>query len=516
MAVSRRVVCAYARSLAHPVVGGEVATLQHGQDSAPDGVLLALDLGSTWLKVAAVAPDGSLIAGARAPVQTDARAREGAREQSPVDWWSQSVRLVRTLLDDARLSPQRILGLSATGRGANPVFLDVGGEPVTPVWLDGRSLADERRARELAVDLGLPPGAYAVRLAGRLAWLRDERPAVFGRIHTAMHAKDYLVYRLTGEAVTDPASGPDADRWPGDLFEALAVAGVRLPAVRPGWTVAGGLTEKSAEELGLPAGLPVAVGVHDGVAANIGAGAVQVGESALTLGTHAVIRGVVEQPAPGARRFYELLPGRVCVGGNALYGGRSVDWLLRSTGDAGDVERRLAQLDGAAQAVPPGSGGTVFLPFLGGTVSPQVRPFARAAFAGLGLEADRAILYRAVLEGVAYALRGIRDELAGWDVRPRELRLSGGGARSHLWRSILADVLETPIVPTQDHAEGRGAAACLAIAIGCYADVDQAVGAMVRPEPAVTPDPRRVERYAEGYGRYRRIADALYEAEQPA
>ena len=481
---------------------------------ACEGALLALDLGSTWLKASVFAPDGALLGGAGARQRTLVSDDGVRREQHPDDWWAIAGTLVRQLVAEGALDPARVLGVSVTGRGATPVFLDAQGTPVCPVWMDGRSADAEAEARQLARSLAVPTHSYAVRMAGRLAWLRREHADVFARVHSALHAKDFLLFRLTGERVTDPASGPDAESWPLDLFAGLRVDGAQLREVRWGWQQAGTLTPDAAEHLGLPAGLPVATGLHDGAAANVGAGAAAVGDAALTLGTHAVIRGVVAEMAPGARRFYELLPGRVCVGGNALYGGRSVDWFLDMFA-AGRDDRAtlLTELEAEAATTPAGCRGALFLPFLGGSVSPHVRPFARAGFVGLAIETDRRVLFRAILEGVAYALRGIRDELAGWDVRPSELRLTGGGRGSRLWQQILAAVLQRPLVPTPDFAEGRGVAVCLSVMLGCYEDVDAAVAGMVHAEVPIHPHPELMAAYDEGYERFRHVADAVYQAE---
>ncbi len=251
--------------------------MQKAVTSAGPGALLAIDAGSTWLKVSAFAPDGTLLGGGRRAQPTRVSADGARREQDPEDWWQLSRALIDELTASGAVSPAAVLGISVTGRGASPVFLDAAGEPVCPTWMDRRSAADEAEARRSAASLGLPTNSYAMGLTGRLAWLKREQPETFARVRGAIHLKDYLVYRLTDALVTDPASGPDADEWPLPLFSALAVDSVTLPEVRPGWSLAGRLAGSAARDLGLPAGLPVAVGVHDGVAATSASGRCRTG-----------------------------------------------------------------------------------------------------------------------------------------------------------------------------------------------------------------------------------------------
>ena len=504
-----------------------------------------------------MAPDGRLAAVRSA--RHEVRVADGRAEQDPTAWWQDTCGLVRAMVATGEIAADGVLGITVTGRGNGAVSVDGRGRPVAPCWSDGRAAAQIAAVRETARRRGISLSSYAAGLAGKLRWLATEEADAYGRLRHALYIKDFIVLCLAGVAVTDPASGPDAPDWPEGMDEMLGQDPTILPRVLAPETVVGTVRPTAAKALGLTCRPPVAVGAHDGVAANVGAGMVRPGEAALTLGTHAVLRAVVAQVPPGARRFYGLLPGRVCVGGNALHGGRSADWLLdlvgggmhhggtedtekrhevgglRSGGEATGREtatsnllrvRRasvlnpssrdaaFAALDAAAERVSPGADGALFLPFLGGSVSPHVRPEARGALLGLRATHGQAEVYRAVLEGVAYALRGIRDELAGWGVRPREVRMTGGGSRSMLWSRILAATLEQPLGRVEDAAECRGAAVFLAVGLGLYPDVDAAVQEMVRMLDVVEPEAALAEAYAHGYRRYVRLADAVYAAEQ--
>ena len=269
------------------------------------------------------------------------------------------------------------------------------------------------------------------------------------------------------------------------------------------------LTQTAADAIGLPAGTPVAVGAHDGLAANIGAGALEDHTCAITLGTHAVVRMVMNESPPGAYRFYGFPPQRHIIGGNAVLAGRSVDWFLDLSGaggsggtaDATDARpgnippQTYRQFEAAALKVPAGADGVRFLPFLAGQLAPEARPGARAMFAGLGLAHGPAQLYRTVLEGGAFAIADIFDQVSGWCGQPTLIRATGGGAESRLWMDILASVIDAPIELSGPGVEGRGAAICLAVALGQAPDLGSAVQTMIRPEHTALPDPDLVQQY---------------------
>jgi xylulokinase len=353
---------------------------------------------------------------------------------------------------------------------------------------------------------------YAAALLAKILYLREVEPGVAAHIRHAMYAKDFLLFRMTGEVVTDPTSGPDQDDFDPRALAYAEVDRDTVPRVAMPWAVGGTLTGAAAEALGLPAGIPVAVGGHDGICANLGAGAGTVGAYAVTIGTHAVVRAVTAEVPPGAYRFYGLPPGRHVIGGNAVMAGRAADWFLDTWFGAPSEDERpaiFAAADAEADAIAPGADGVRFLPFLAGQVAPEARPGAAAAFAGLRATHGRAHLYRAVLEGGAFAVRGIFEQVRGWCGDPTVVRFTGSGAQSETWRRIIVDTLGWPCEVTDHVAEARGAAIDLAVALGLYRDVDEAAAAMVRPTARLEPDPAAHERYSAIYAHWQRVSDAM-------
>jgi len=470
--------------------------------------LLGFDLGTTRFKVAAFTLDGRLLA---AEAERNVEHRDGEQAwQAPAEWWEAAGRLARRLVARRELAGYDVAGVGLSARAGGFVPVDGRGRPLAPSWSDQRHRAELARLVAWRAG-GAHLSNYAAGLVAKYLWLRAHEPEQAAGCAHLLYAKDWLVYRMTGRAVTDPTSGPDRHDFDRAAIATLGVAPALLPEVEAPWALAGPLAADGAAQLGLTAGLPVAVGGHDGICANVGAGAGTPGACAITIGTHAVIRAVTTELPAGAYRFYGLPPDRHVIGGNALMAGRAADWFLDSwlAADGDDRSAVFAALDREAERVPPGARGVRFLPFLAGQVAPEARPGARGAFAGLAIEHGRADLYRAVLEGGAFGVRAIWDQVRGWCGDPALVRFTGSGALSGTWRQIIVDAIDWPCEVVDGYAEARGAAIYAAVATGVYADVDAAALAMVHPSLRVTPRPDRVAAYEALYTEWRALADAM-------
>ena len=473
-----------------------VCLTDHGFNRPMSELLVSIDLGTTRLKVAAYASDGTLAHLVVRRHEEVSMAAGQRRWQRARRWWDDTVSAMRELL--AVLPDHRVLGISLSGRGGAGVFADADGEVQADPWSDGRHGEQARALARWRQD-GVWLSNYGLQLIAKYLWLRAEHPEDGKRIRYAFYGKDWLLFRLTGVHHTDWTSGPDAPEWDAALARWDLPEGLLPEPVLP-WTLAGGLTAEAARALGLPQETPVAVGAHDGLAANVGAGAMESGHCAITLGTHAVVRMVSDTAPADAYRFYGFPPERHIIGGNAVLAGRAVDWLLEMLEEHLPDDSRSEvyhRHETAAAAVPPGAEGVRFLPFLAGQVAPEHRPDARAAFSGLCLQHGQAHLYRAVLEGAAFAVADIFDQVTGWCGPPTLLRATGGGAESRLWMDMLASILDTPIELSGPGVEGRGAAVCLAVALGRYPDLRAAADAMIRVERVAEPQPDLRDRYRE-------------------
>ncbi len=470
--------------------------------------ILTYDLGTTRIKVALFSVRGRLIG------QRAARHQEFQHDdfswQDADTWWSDTVRLTRELL--MRMAPgakaRRVIAISVSGRGGAAVFIGRDGTVIGQPWSDRRHKGELIALNEWRKG-GAHVSNYAAALLAKKQWFAANEPARARQLRHVLYAKDFLIYRLTGNAVTDPSSGPDAGAWDADALEHTASANL-VPRVAMPWDVAGPLDARAATALGLDAGIPVAVGAHDGICANVGAGAGYPGAYAITLGTHAVVRAIRREIPVGSFRFYGLPPDRHVIGGNAVMGGRAADWFLDLIFGTSDRSRarHFKAMDAAAARVPAGAAGVRFLPFLSGQVAPAARPGASAVFTGLRTSHDRADTYRAVLEGGAFAIRAIFDQIHAWCGDPAVIRLTGSGSRSAIWCEILANVIGRPLEASDEAVEGRGAAIFAAVALGIFPDYDRAASALVHVKHRYIPDAALTSEYATLYRDWQTVADA--------
>lgn len=444
-------------------------------------------------------------------------------EQHPNLWWDAAIAASRAVLTETGLSGTDIAAIGLTGQMHGLVLLDAAGEVLRPaiLWNDQRTAAecDEIRRAVGAQRLIEVTGndALAGFTAPKLVWVRDHEPEVWRRIAHILLPKDYLRLRLTGDYAMDKADGSGTilfdlaqRRWSAEVLQALRIDPGWLPPTYEGPEVTGVVSAAAAAATGLRPGTPVVAGGGDQSANAVGVGVVAEGTMALSLGTSGVIFAPAAAPVIEARgrvhAFCHALPSRWHLMSVMLSAAGSLRWFRDTVAPGVAFEDLVA---GAAE-VPAGSDGLLFLPYLSGERSPHPDPLARGAFVGLRISHDRRHLTRAVLEGVAFGLRDGLDLVLGAGVRPpREIRASGGGTRSELWRQILADVLGTEIA-TVNTPEGAayGAALLAAVGAGWFPDVESAVDALVSSSPAAAPG-RDSAGYAAAHAIYRELYPAL-------
>ncbi|NLD42772.1 MAG: xylulokinase [Chloroflexi bacterium] len=476
-------------------------------------LILAFDLGTTGNKASLFAADGYPLASQVSAYPT-AYARPGWAEQNPEDWWASLCQATAGLLSASRHSAEDIAVVSFSGQMMACLPLDAAGAPLRPalIWADSRA---EEEARWLAERVG-GERVYAITghrasasyTAAKALWLRAHEPEVWGRTAHLLQAKDYVAYRLTGEFATDysDASGTNlfdlaVRAWSGEIADAVDLDLGLLPAARPSATVIGTVTARAAAETGLRPGTPVVIGGGDGACATAGAGVVGPGDAYCYLGSSSWIAYVSREPLfdPAQRTFTfaHLDPAYLFPTGTMQAAGASFDWLERLLRGGGEGMLYDA-LEAGAGDVPPGANGLLFLPYLLGERSPHWNPRARGAFLGLSMSHGRAEMARAVLEGVALNLRLILDAFREQGAPIQALRLIGGGARSAVWRQILADALGLPLLlPTLlVEATSLGAAVAGGVGVGLYPGYE-VVREIVQVRPGEEPTAASAARYEE-------------------
>jgi xylulokinase len=488
--------------------------------------VLGLDVSTTATK-ALVLDEAGAVVGSAATAYPFETPRPLWSEQDPALWWDGAARSIRAALGASGVDPAAIAGVGLTGQMHGLVLLDAAGAVLRPaiLWNDGRTAreCDAIRERVGAERLLAVTGNDALTgfTAPKILWVRAHEPDVYARTRHVLLPKDYVRYRLTGAFAVDCADAAgtlllDLQRrtWSEEVCAALDVPMGWLPRVYEGPEVTGAITEAAAAATGLRAGTPVVAGGGDQAAGAVGVGAVREGVVSLVLGTSGVVFATTDEPCfePEGRlhAFCHAVPGRWHLMGVMLSAAGSLRW-YRDTLAPGVAYDALFE---EAAAVAPGSDGLLFLPYLTGERTPHPDPLARGAFVGLTVRHTRGHLTRAVLEGVAFGLREGSDLMRASGLsRVAEVRVSGGGARSALWRQILADVLGTPLA-TVTSAEGaaHGAALLAGVGTGLWPDVDVACDTSVRATGRTEPDPGARAAYDAAFDRYR----ALYPALQPS
>jgi xylulokinase len=493
--------------------------------------LLGIDVGTTGSKALLVDADGLVKASATSeyPMFTP---HPLWAEQNPTDWWSATVTSIRSVLVQSGAKPDQVAGVGLTGQMHGLVLLDAQAEVLRPciMWNDQRTAAQcaaitqEVGAENVLRLTGNPvlPGFTAP----KIAWVREHEPEVYARAAKVLLPKDYARYRLTGgffSEVSD-ASGTSlfdvGDRqWSDEMLQALDLPRQWLPEVTESPVVSARISASAARDTGLLEGTPVVGGGGDQAAQAVGTGIVAEGVVSATLGTSGVVFAASDsyrvEPEGKLHAFCHAVPGMWHLMGVMLSAAGSFRWYRDALGD---LERARADEAGrdaydllteAAAEVPPGCEGLLFLPYLSGERTPYPDPNARGVFFGLTLRHSKAHLTRAVLEGVTYGLRDSLELMRALGLSIEQVRASGGGARSQLWRQMLADVFDTQIV-TVKVTEGAayGAALLAGVGAGVYGDVAQACATAVEVTGRTEPGPA-VAIYADYYPRYRALYPAL-------
>jgi xylulokinase len=302
--------------------------------------------------------------------------------------------------------------------------------------------------------------------------------------------------------------------WSDELLRGFGLRADIFPPSQPSTTVIGKVTPRAARRTGLLAGTPVVIGGGDGACATVGSGVIRAGDAYSYIGSSSWLalstRAPIFDPQQRIVNFVALDPHSYFSLGNMQAAGGAFDWLERILRDAGATEPQHAALDALATTAPPGAGGCLFLPYLIGERSPHWNPRARASFSGLSMAHGRAEMIRAVLEGVTFNMRWILDVLRGEGIAIRSMRVIGGGMRSALWRQIMADVYNLPLLRPQldSAATSLGAAVAGGIGVGMFAGYE-VVEQLIPAQPAEQPDPARAALYESLYPLYQRTYAAL-------
>lgn len=480
---------------------------------------IGIDLGTSAVKLLLMDGAGAIqnVVSREYPIEFPC---PGWSQQNPADWWAAVKSGIPALLQG--FDAGQVAGIGAGGQMHGLVALDADGAVIRPciLWNDGRT---QRQVDYLNGTVGKAflsehTGniAFAGFTAPKLLWLREHEPEHFARIAKILLPKDYINYQLTGVYGTDysDASGTlllDVRQkcWSKEMLAICGMTEAQMPRLFESWQPVGTLLPAVAAQLGLPPSVVVCAGAGDNAAAAVGCGVVGAGGCNISLGTSGTV--FITSSAFGVDRANALHSFAHADGGWHRMG----CILSAASCNKWWMEEILGTADYAAEQSPItpeklGQNDVYYLPYLMGERSPHNDPAARGAFVGLRMDTARADMTQAVLEGVAFAIRDCVEIARAQGISIQSSRLCGGGAKSPLWRQILANVLGIPLeLPQTEQGPGYGGAMLAAVGCGASPSVAACAAALTRVQEVTYPDPALAAAYQSRYEVWRRLYPAL-------
>jgi xylulokinase len=484
-------------------------------------LFLGIDVSTTGAKALLIDEDGAVVASASTALSVSTP-RPLWSEQAPHEWWAGTAESIRRALAEAGATGADVRAVGLTGQMHGLTLLDRENRVLRPaiLWNDQRTGAECAEITErIGFDrlLALTGNKMLTGFtAPKILWVRKHEPAVYARAAHILLPKDYVRFQLTGGYAVDKADGAGMllfdlkqRTWAPELLDLLEIPTEWLPTPYEGPEITGEVTAAAAALTGLRAGTPVMAGGGDQAAGAVGTGAVIPGIVSLALGTSGVVFATTGSPYfdPQGRlhAFCHSVPGMWHLMGVMLSAAGSLRWYRDTLAPGVSFDDVVSP----AGAVPPGAEGLLFLPYLTGERTPHPDPLARGAFVGLTVRHTQPHMTRAVLEGVAFGLRDSMELIRS--AGPiTQVRVAGGGAKSALWRQILADVMNVELV-TVNTTEGAayGAALLAGVGAGRWASVAESCAATIRSVEQTAPIAANVSVYERAYGHYRSLYPAL-------
>ncbi len=495
-------------------------------------MFLAIDLGTTGVKVALAEDSGRRIAYSYRTLSLETPRSDWVQQQ-PEAWWDACCSAASEVMDQASAAAKDIRMIGLSGQMHGPVFVNAAGEALYPclTWADQRSAAQIGQLYD-AMDTGtwltttgnLPAGAYTL---PKLLWVKEHAPQVLDETAHILLPKDYLRLRMTGIAATDASDASGTLMY--DIFQGnwcshwaarFGYDSAWLPPVLGSDQEAGVLTERAAQALGLTAGTPVVTGAGDLACTCTALGLLQPGAVGVNIGTAGQALSALDDPQKAAGElflFSHAVPGRFFALGSLFAAGLAFRWFRDTVGELEKAREKEPNLPSAydllverASAVRPGSEGVLFLPHLTGSSTPYHERSDRGSFVGLRVHHGKGHMARAVLEGITFAMARILQVYRDCRLPVDEIRIGGGAVRSPFWQQLQADIYRQPVTPmdTEDAAL-TGAMIAAAVGSGQFSDWSEAQQQLTLAGNPVHPRPDAMAMYERYYPVYLQLREAL-------
>ena len=480
---------------------------------------IGVDLGTSSVKLLLMDDDGNIVntVTKEYPISFP---KPGWSEQNPTDWYEKTVEGIKELISN--IDSSKVAGISFGGQMHGLVILDENDNVIRPaiLWNDGRTtkecdfLNNEYGKDKLTNNTANI--AFAGFTAPKILWLKENEPDNFKKISKIMLPKDYLAYRLSGEFCTDvsDASGMllfDVKNrcWSEEMLELVGIKKEQMAKVYESYECVGNLTKQAASELGLSTSVKVIAGAGDNAAAAVGTGTVGDGKCNISLGTSGTIFIASKNFSVddnNALHSFAHSDGYYHLMGCMLSAASCNKWWLDDIIKDKDYQKEQAEITDDKL----GNNKVFYLPYLMGERSPHNNPLARASCIGMTMDTTRSDMTQAVLEGVAFAIRDSFEVAKSLGIKVDRTKICGGGAKSPLWRKIIANVLNVKVdILEKEEGPSLGAAMLAAVGTKRFEDVSEAVDKIVKVVDTIEPDKAIAQRYEYKYNQFKKIYPAL-------
>lgn len=479
--------------------------------------LMAHDLGTSGNKATLFTTDGELVGSE--VISYDAHYfNDGWVEQNPEDWWNAVCVSGKNLIRKTNIDSKDILAVSFSGQMMGCLCVDKEGNPLRPsiIWADQRAVKETQKLEnkisqwdfyQLIGHRNTP--SYGIQ---KLMWVKEHEPEVYKNTYKVLNAKDYIVLKLTGKFFTDPSDANscgcyelESGKWSERIIEYAEVDFDKFPEIKPSTYIAGTIKKEASVVCGLSEDTKVVIGAGDGVVANIGCGSIAPGKTYSCMGTSAWITSTSEKPVYDKKMrvvtWPHVIPGLYAPNGTMQYAGGSYSWLkntlcdVEGLGILTDAVEPYVYLNKKASESSVGANGLIFLPHLLGERAPRWNPNVKGAWIGMTPETNRSDIIRSVLEGVSMNLE-ICLQILRKEIKIEKIMIVGGGARSDVWRQIMADIYDVDItVPMLlEESNSMGAAVIAGVGCGIYKDFD-IINKFIQIKEETKPNPVAVKAY---------------------
>lgn len=490
--------------------------------------LLGIDIGTTGTRSLVINEDGSIIGSAvkEYPLYTP---KPGWAEQEPEDWYDATIQTIKEVLEKNEIKGSDIKAIGLSGQMHGSVFLDKNNEVIRPaiLWCDQRT---EPQCQEIYNIFGYENFiklSYNKALPGftspKILWLRENESENYKKVYKILLPKDYVRFMISGVYATEVSDAAGMllmdikNRvWSNEILNGLEIDKNFLAELYESYEISSRVNEKTAKLTGLLAGTPIAGGGGDNAAGNVGSGIIRQGIISDSIGTSGVVFAHSDSPVydPEGRlhSFCHAVPGKWHLMGVTLSAAGSQKWYYDTFGPSKSIMqerpdlKKYKLLDAQAEKVSAGSNGLIFLPYLSGERSPHGDAYARGVFFGISYVHGQDHFVRSIMEGVAFSQLDCLNLMRSLGINSDKIVLIGGGSRSKIWREIICDVFETPLI-TLKNEEGPAFGAALLGGVGCglYKSVEEAVGKTVRQADEIKPNSGNFPIYRKTYDIYRSL-----------